>query len=71
MLRYCVKTTDALKDLRTDKDGVVSFEYVTMAACVLAIAGTVFDAGLRGLVKDALVNALNTIGTAVNTAVGG
>ena len=28
MLRYYVKTTEALKRLRTDKEGVVSLEYV-------------------------------------------
>ena len=31
MLKYYIKTTEALKRLRTDKDGVVSFEYVIVA----------------------------------------
>jgi pilus assembly protein Flp/PilA len=36
MLKYYVKTTEALKRLRTDKDGVVSFEYVIVAVCIIA-----------------------------------
>jgi hypothetical protein len=32
MLKYYVKTRDVLERLRTDKDGVVSFEYVIVAA---------------------------------------
>ena len=36
MLKYYVKTSEAVKRLRTDKDGVVSFEYVIVAACIVA-----------------------------------
>jgi pilus assembly protein Flp/PilA len=36
MLKYYIKTTEALKRLRTDKDGVVSFEYVIVAVCIIA-----------------------------------
>ena len=35
MLKYYVKTTEALKRLRADKDGVVSFEYVIVAVCII------------------------------------
>ena len=35
MLKYYVKTTEALKHLRTDKDGVVWFEYIMVAACIV------------------------------------
>ena len=34
LLRYYVKAKEALKRLRTDKDGVVSLEYVIVGACV-------------------------------------
>ena len=50
MLKYYVKTTEALKRLRTDKDGVVSFEYVIVAVCivvaVLAAFGTDTTTGI-------------------------
>src|SRR5207245_7584310 len=36
MLKYHVKTTEALKRLRADKAGVVSFEYVIVAVCIIA-----------------------------------
>jgi Flp pilus assembly pilin Flp len=42
MLKYYVKTTEALKRLATDKDGVVSFEYIIVAACIVAVVIAVF-----------------------------
>ena len=46
MLKYYIKTTEALKRLRTDKDGVVSFEYVIVAACIVAVVAAAFGTGL-------------------------
>ncbi|WP_306235805.1 hypothetical protein [Bradyrhizobium sp. Bra64] len=54
-----------------DKDGVASFEYVILSVCIVTIVGAVFKAGASGPIKNALTNAMITIGTAVNTAVGG
>ena len=42
MLKYYIKTTEALKRLRTDQDGVVSFEYIIVAACIVAVVIAVF-----------------------------
>ncbi|QOZ26352.1 hypothetical protein XH93_24165 [Bradyrhizobium sp. CCBAU 51753] len=42
MLNYYIKTTEALKRLATDKDGVVSFEYIIVAACIVAVVIAVF-----------------------------
>ena len=50
MLKYYVKTTEALKRLRTDKDGVVSFEYVIVAACVVAAVVAAFGTGASGAI---------------------
>ncbi len=36
MLKYYIRSTEALKQLRSDFRGVVSFEYVIVAACVVA-----------------------------------
>ena len=38
MLKYYVKTTEAFKHLRTDENGVVSFEYIIVAACIIAVS---------------------------------
>ena len=45
MLKYYIKTTEALKRLRTDKDGVVSFEYVIVAACIVGAVAAAFGTG--------------------------
>jgi pilus assembly protein Flp/PilA len=69
MLKYCIKTTEALKRLRTDKDGVVSFEYVIVAACIIAVVSLGFGTG--GPLQSALTTAITSIGTALTNAVNG
>lgn len=56
MLKYFIKTTEALKRLRTDKDGVVSLEYVIVGACVCAVVLLLFN----GTGTNTLSGALNT-----------
>ena len=58
MLKYYIKTTEALKCLRTDKDGVVSFEYVIVAACVVAAVVAAFGTGTGGAIETALAGAI-------------
>jgi pilus assembly protein Flp/PilA len=70
MLRYRVKSTDALKRLRTDKDGVLSFEYVMVAACVVGSVSAAFGTNAGGGVATALTSAISTISAAIDTAVG-
>jgi pilus assembly protein Flp/PilA len=67
MLKYYAKTRDALKRLRTDKDGVVSLEYVVVGAVVVAIVITVF----QGTGTNSLTGALSTGFGAIVTAMGG
>ena len=68
MLKYYIKTSEAVKRLGTDKDGVVSFEYVIVAACIIAVVSLGFGTG--GPLQTALNGAITTIGTALTTAVG-
>lgn len=70
MLRCRVKSTDALKRLRTDKDGVVSFEYVMVAACIVGSVSAAFGIGPGGAVATALASAISTISAVIGTAVG-
>ena len=62
MLKYYVKTTEALKQLRADTNGVVSFEYVIVAAAIVgAVAAAFGTAGGVGPIKDALTTAIGAI----------
>jgi Flp pilus assembly pilin Flp len=66
MLKYCIKTTEALKRLRADQDGVVSFEYVIVAACIVAAVIAAFGPGATGTVEQALAGAIGKIVAAIN-----
>jgi len=61
MLKLYIQTTEALKQLRTDKKGVVSFEYVVVAACIVAAVAAAFGTGATGAVQSALSAAIAKI----------
>ena len=61
MLKYYIKTTEALRHLRTDKDGVVSFEYVLVAACVVAAVAAAFGTSAGGNIATKLTTAINAV----------
>ena len=63
--------TDVLRRLRTDQDGVVSFEYVIVAACIVAAVAAAFGNSTATGIGAALSTAITNIGTAVNNAVTG
>ena len=67
---YFIETIGALKRLPTDKNGVVSFEYVLVAACVVGGVGAAFGSNAKASISSALTNVLNLISTAINTALG-
>jgi Flp pilus assembly pilin Flp len=69
MLKYYIKTREALLRLRTDKDGVVSFEYVIVAALVIGAVAAVFSGTGAGTISGALTTGLNAITTAITAAV--
>ena len=69
MLKFYVKANDLLERLRSDKDGVVSFEYVIVAACIVAAVAAAFGTGTTSGIGLVLKNAITAIGTAVSTAV--
>jgi hypothetical protein len=68
MLKYYFKTTEALKRLRTDRDGVVSFEYIIVAFCIVAAVAAVFGATNGGGISSALNTALGHVITAFQNA---
>jgi pilus assembly protein Flp/PilA len=69
MLKYYVKTTEALKHLRTDQDGVVSFEYIIVAVCIIGAVSAVFGIGAGGAIGTALAGGIAAITTAFTAAV--
>lgn len=69
MLKFYVKTTEALTQLRSDTKGVVSFEYVIVAACVVAAVAAAFGTGGANTLSKTLTTAIGDVGTAVATAV--
>src|SRR4051794_11163655 len=56
MFKYYVKATEGLKGLRTDNDGVVSFEYVIVAVCIIAAVLAAFGADTNTGIGAALSN---------------
>jgi pilus assembly protein Flp/PilA len=69
MLKYYIKTSEALKQLRTDTAGVVSFEYVIVAACIVGAVIAAFGTGATGTIATALTDAIKKITDAVNAIV--
>ena len=60
-----IKTREALLRLRTDKDGVVSFEYVIVAACIVGAVIAAFGPGATGTIETALAGAIAKITAAI------
>jgi hypothetical protein len=68
MLKYYVKSTEALKRLSADQDGVVSFEYIIVAVCIIGAVGAVFGGGAAGQIGLALTNGITQITAAFTAA---
>jgi pilus assembly protein Flp/PilA len=63
MVKHYINTRKALLHLSTDKDGVVSLEYVIVAACVVAVVIAAFSTG--GSLPGALTSGFAAITTAM------
>ena len=61
MLKLYIQAREAVNRARTDERGVVSFEYVIVAACVVIAVGVAFGTNGTTGIGQALTNALNTI----------
>ena len=67
MLKYC-RAAKAFERLCTDEDGVVSFEYVIVAACIVAAVVAAFGTTTGTGIGQVLNTAITAIGTAVAAA---
>jgi pilus assembly protein Flp/PilA len=61
MLKFYIKASEALKSLRADAAGVVSFEYILVAACVVAAVVAAFGTDATSGIGKALTDGLKTI----------
>ena len=61
MLKFYIKAREAAERLRTDKDGVVSFEYVIVAACIIGAVVAAFGTGSGGAIANALTAGITAI----------
>ncbi|WP_166294202.1 hypothetical protein [Bradyrhizobium sp. 2S1] len=68
MSGYCKKIIDTLKPLLRDRRGVVSFEYIILAVCVVVVVIAVFSPGND--VATALTSGVIAISSAIVTAAG-
>ena len=68
MLKYYIETTEALKRLRADKDGMASFEYIIVASAIIAMVSAAF-ATVGGPLSAAMGAGMTAIGSAFTSAV--
>ena len=68
MLKLYIQTTETLKSLRTNTRGVVSFEYVIVAACIVGAVAAAFGTTAAGGIGAALTTAIGKITAAVTAA---
>lgn len=62
MFKAYVKGREALVRLvRKEENGVVSFEYVVVAFCIVGAVVAVFGTGAAGTIGTALTNEINKI----------
>jgi pilus assembly protein Flp/PilA len=66
---YYVKTRLALQRLGKDEDGVVSFEYIIVACCIIAAVGLVFGPTGTTNISSILAGGLGNISSAFALAI--
>lgn len=69
MLKFYIETKNMLKQLRVDQDGVVSFEYIIVAACIIGAVVAAFGTGTGGAIATALSGGITAITAAFTAAV--
>ena len=60
---------EMMKRLSTDEDGVVSFEYVIVASCIIGAVVAAFGTGSGGAIATALTSGITAIVAKFNAAV--
>jgi Flp pilus assembly pilin Flp len=63
------KFLNNVKTLAKDQDGVVSFEYIIVAACIIGAVVAAFGTGAGGAIATALTGGITSITKAFTAAV--
>lgn len=71
MLKLYIQAQDAIDSFRRNESGVVSFEYVIVAACIVGAVSLAFGNNATSGIGLVLANSITEIGNAVKTAVAG
>ena len=61
MLKYYIKTKETLKRLRGDEDGVVSFEYIIVATCIIIVVIAVYNGTGANSISGALSTGVSKV----------
>ncbi|MBR1179818.1 hypothetical protein JQ617_38030 [Bradyrhizobium sp. KB893862 SZCCT0404] len=67
-MKFYIEATRKLKSLYADRDGVVSFEYIIVAACIVAAVAAVFSTDTGAGIGSALSTGLSAIVSKIPTA---
>jgi pilus assembly protein Flp/PilA len=65
MLNYYIKSKEALKRLRADQDGVVSFEYIIVATCIVTVVIAVYTSTGTNSISGTLSSGIGKIADAM------
>jgi len=71
MMTFYVKAREGLLRLRRDESGVVSFEYIIVAACIVGAVAAAFGTGATGGIGAALSGGIAQITAAFTAALAG
>jgi Flp pilus assembly pilin Flp len=66
IVNYFIKTTEALKRLRADHNGLASFEYIIVATCIVIVVIAVYSGAGGNSISGALSSGFAKIGAAMN-----
>ena len=69
MVKCYLKARDLMGRLYTDKDGVVSFEYLIVAACIIAAVSLAFSGAGAGTIGSALSTGITAVVNAFTAAI--
>jgi Flp pilus assembly pilin Flp len=61
MLNYYIEAKKALKRLRADNDGVISFEYIIVATCIIVVVIAVYSGPGANSISGALSSGIGKI----------
>jgi Flp pilus assembly pilin Flp len=67
LLNYFIKTTEALKRLRADRDGEVSFEYIIVATSIVIIVIGAYTSTGANSISGAMNSGFAKIAAAMKT----